>query len=38
MPPRGCSQEQFDRADVLADRDVDLGDYRYFQTVFTGAL
>jgi len=27
VPPRGCTQEQFDLADVQADRDVDLGDY-----------
>jgi len=28
VPPRGCTQAQFDLADVQGDQDVDLGDYR----------
>ncbi len=37
-PPLTCTEEQFDRADLDNDNDVDLGDYGGFQQRFTGAL
>lgn len=34
VPPAGCTPEEFERADLDADSDVDLLDYAEFQTLF----
>jgi len=35
LPPRGCSQEQFDQADLHSDSDVDMEDFRELAAAFS---